>query len=107
MVVAEGRLWRVSPGTRVMSLRALRRNVCPQKHEQDSRDYIAHRPCDVRRLRPAPPFLVRLQGHVAHDVPLTLLAVYRRYRSTVPANAGDVLGTDLNCSASLGCHRKA
>src|SRR5262245_13018843 len=88
-----------------MTLRALRRDVCPQKYKQDSRDYIAPRPCDVRRLRPTPRLLVRLQGHVAHDVPLALLAVYRRYRSTVPANAGDVLGTDLNCSESLGCHR--
>src|SRR5262245_3281118 len=45
-----------------------RRNVCPQKHKQDSHDYIARRPCDVRRLRPALPLVVRLQGHVAHDV---------------------------------------
>src|SRR5437016_7941023 len=31
------------------------------------------RPRDVRRLGPALPLLVRLQGHVAHDVPLPLL----------------------------------
>src|SRR5262249_56689995 len=75
-----------------------RRNVCPQKHKQDSHDYIARRPCDVRRLRPALPLVVRLQGHVAHDVPLVLLAIYRRYGSTMLPNAGCVLGTDLNCS---------
>src|SRR5215471_7988624 len=28
------------------------------------------------------------------------------FQSTVPANVGDVLGTDLNCSESLGCHRQ-
>src|SRR5215475_10382692 len=88
--------------TRAMNPRASRRNICPQKHKQDSHDYIAGRPCDVRRLRPALPLLVRLQGHVAHDVPLTLLAIYRRYGSTMLPNAGCVLGTDLNCSESLG-----
>src|SRR5262249_61662447 len=61
-----------APDTRAMSLHALRWNVCPQKHEQESRYYIAHRPCDVRRPRPGQPFLVGLQGHVAHDVPLLL-----------------------------------
>src|SRR6516164_802723 len=87
--------WRDEP-------RASRRNVCPQKHKQDSHDYIARRPCDVRRLRPALLLLVRLQGHVAHDVPLALLAIYRRYGSTVLPIAGCVLGTDLNCCESLG-----
>src|SRR5690349_15528502 len=59
-----------APDTRTMNPRASRRNICPQKDKQDSHDYIAHRPRDVRCA--ARPLLVRLQGHVAHDVPLLL-----------------------------------
>jgi hypothetical protein len=85
---------------------ASRRNVCPQKYKQDSYDYIAPGPRDVRRPCPALPLLVRLRDDVAHDVPLALLAVYSPYGSTVPPNAGYVLGADLNCSESVGCHRQ-
>jgi hypothetical protein len=49
--------------------------------------------------------LLRLQGHVVHKPPLLLLkTVYDG--STVPLDEGYVLGTDLNCSESLGCHRQ-
>jgi hypothetical protein len=95
-----------APDTRKMNPRVLGRDVCPQKYKQDSHDYIARRPGDVRRPFPALPLLVRLPDDVAHDVPLALLAVYSRYGSTVPPNAGYVLGADLNCSESVGCHRQ-
>jgi hypothetical protein len=61
-----------APDTRTMNPRASRRNVCPQKDKQDSHDYIARRPRDVGWVRAARPLLVRLQGDVAHDVPLLL-----------------------------------
>src|SRR5262249_59198768 len=38
--------------------------------------------------------------------PFCFRTVCRRYESTVPPTAGYVLGTDLNCSESLGCHRQ-
>src|SRR5215472_593473 len=66
-----------APDTRTMNPRASRRNVCPHKEKQDSHDYISHRPCDVRWLRPALPLLVRLQDHVARAP--SALAVCRRY----------------------------
>src|SRR5262245_41558390 len=78
-------LARRSPGV-------LGRDVCPQKYKQDSHDYVASGQRDVRRPCPAPPLLVHLQGHIAHDVPLALLAVYSCYGSTVPPNSGYVLG---------------
>src|SRR5262245_40168974 len=85
-----------APDTRTMNPRASRRNVCPQKDKQDSHDYIAHRPCDVRWLRPVLPLLVRLQDHVAHDVPLLLERyVCRRYsrlcRQTQATSLGQIL----------------
>ena len=84
-----------------------RRDVCPQKYKQDSHNYITPGPRDVRRPCPALPLLVRLPDDVAHDVPLALLAVYSRYESTVPPNAGYVLGADLNCSESAGYFRQS
>src|SRR5262245_47968197 len=75
-----------------MSPRGSRRNICPQKHEQDSRDEIARRPRDVRRPRPALP-LLRLQDCVVHDAPLLLLngMTPRLCRQTRAMSLGQIL----------------
>src|SRR4029453_8519636 len=95
-----------APDTRKMNPRVLGRDVCPQKYKQDSHDYIAPSPRDVRRPRPALPLLVRLPDDVAHDVPLAFLAVYRRYGSTVPPNAAAALGAGFNFFEWVGCYAR-
>jgi hypothetical protein len=66
----------------------LGRDICPQKYKQDSHDYIAPGPRDVRMPCPALPFLVCLPDDVAHDIPLALLTEYSGYGSTVPPKRG-------------------
>jgi hypothetical protein len=80
------------------SPRVLGRDVCPQKYEQDSHDYIAPGPHDVRKPFAALPLVVRLPDDVAHDG-----APYVASGSTLPPKAAYVFGTDLNCSESVGC----
>jgi hypothetical protein len=60
--------------------RVLGRDICPQKYKQDSHDYIASGPRDVRRPCPALPFLVRLPDDVAHDVPPCVASGIQRLR---------------------------